>query len=254
MGDKILFKYLDAEGGLKMFTNSNLQFTNATQLNDPFDCHPALINFSNYPSEKFGDKSKIIAWLKSAKHLQLRNKTWICSLSKVYNSLLMWAYYCNHKGVCIGIDMEKADVYLSRILCNVYIGAMKYEVKYREIIKRPDYFNDDINFFLYQLTTKAKEWEHEQEVRLILMDPSPAFSKMCLPYEPIDPNFTIGWEYARAYEKIGSECFNSLYLGIGINLIERKKLVKAARNCNPDIKIYQMTQDPNAFRLKEKEL
>ena len=32
-----------------MLQNSNLQFTNATRLNDPFDCHPALFNYSNVP-------------------------------------------------------------------------------------------------------------------------------------------------------------------------------------------------------------
>ena len=44
-----LYKYLDAMGGLMMLSNSNLQFTNATRLNDPFDCHPSLMNFSNVP-------------------------------------------------------------------------------------------------------------------------------------------------------------------------------------------------------------
>lgn len=42
-----LYKYLDFTGGLMMLHYSNLQFTNATQLNDPFDCHPSLIDFSN---------------------------------------------------------------------------------------------------------------------------------------------------------------------------------------------------------------
>lgn len=31
-----LYKYLDVDGGLAMLSNSNLQFTNATKLNDPF--------------------------------------------------------------------------------------------------------------------------------------------------------------------------------------------------------------------------
>ena len=44
-----LYKYLDFTGGLMMLHYSNLQFTNATQLNDPFDCHPSLIDFSNVP-------------------------------------------------------------------------------------------------------------------------------------------------------------------------------------------------------------
>lgn len=250
----ILFKYLDADGGLKMLTNSNLQFTNAAELNDPFDCHPALINFSNVPKEKYGDNSKMEALIQSSKSLNIREKAWICSLSKVYNSLLMWAYYGNHKGVCIGIDMEKADVYLSHILCSNYIGAMKMEVQYRDIIERPDYFIDEIDYFKYQLSTKAKDWEHEQEVRLILMDPSPVFTKMGLPFKPKDPNLTIDWKVVRAYANIGRECFEALYLGIGLDMIQREKIIEAAHNCNPGIKIYQMKQDPKAFRLKEEQI
>ena len=51
MGETILYKYLDVDGGLKMLTDSNLQFTNATRFNDPFDCHPALIDFSHVPED-----------------------------------------------------------------------------------------------------------------------------------------------------------------------------------------------------------
>lgn len=44
-----LYKYLDAQGGLAILSNGNIQFTNATKLNDPFDCHPSLIDFSQVP-------------------------------------------------------------------------------------------------------------------------------------------------------------------------------------------------------------
>ena len=54
MGAVKLYKYLDFNGGLMMLHYSNLQFTNATQLNDPFDCHPSLIDFSNVPKEACG--------------------------------------------------------------------------------------------------------------------------------------------------------------------------------------------------------
>ena len=50
---KMLYKYLDAKGGLMMLQGSNLQFTNATRLNDPFDCHPALFDYSNAPTNKY---------------------------------------------------------------------------------------------------------------------------------------------------------------------------------------------------------
>ena len=46
---KTLFKYLDFKGGLAMLEHHNLQFTNATKFNDPFDCHPALFDYSNVP-------------------------------------------------------------------------------------------------------------------------------------------------------------------------------------------------------------
>lgn len=55
----ILYKYLDAKGGLEMLKHHDLQFTNATQLNDPFDCHPGLIDYSNATNreaEVFGKK------------------------------------------------------------------------------------------------------------------------------------------------------------------------------------------------------
>ena len=54
MGAVKLYKYLDYNGGRMMLHHSNLQFTNATQLNDPFDCHPALIDFSKVPENACG--------------------------------------------------------------------------------------------------------------------------------------------------------------------------------------------------------
>ena len=47
---RILYKYLDIVGAKCMIGNQNLQFTNASQLNDPFDCHQKLIDYSNVPN------------------------------------------------------------------------------------------------------------------------------------------------------------------------------------------------------------
>lgn len=49
---RILYKYLDIAGAKGMIGNKNLQFTNASQLNDPFDCHPKLIDYSNIPNTR----------------------------------------------------------------------------------------------------------------------------------------------------------------------------------------------------------
>ena len=63
-----------------------------------FDCHPALIDFSNVPEEACKNWSaKDIEWLKSGRYQKNRDKAWICSLSKIYDSMLMWAYYVNQR-------------------------------------------------------------------------------------------------------------------------------------------------------------
>ena len=254
MSETKLYKYLDSNGGLKMLEYSNLQFTNATKLNDPFDCHPALIDFSNVPKEAckawFADD---IAWLMSSKFQRNRDKAWICSLSKNHDSMLMWAYYGNHKGVCIGLDMDKAKQYLDNIQCSVFRGALEFDVQYKEVIEKPDFFHERIDYYRYQYSTKAKEWEHEQEVRLVLIEPSIAFTPMALLNDPKEGEIT-DWKEVRAYPKIGGECFDSLFLGIKIDEEKKAEIIKTALTLNPDIKIYQMEIDPKAFKLKEKQI
>ena len=72
---------------------------------------------------------------------------------------------------------------------------------------------------------------------------------MRLPFHPKE-NEIIDWKEVRAYPPIGGECFDSLYLGIKIDKEEKEKIIKVAKERNPEIKIYQMTIDPEAFRLK----
>ena len=254
MSETKLYKYLDSNGGLKMLEYCNLQFTNATKLNDPFDCHPALIDFSNVPKEACKAWSADdIAWLMSSKFKRNRDKTWICSLSKNHDSMLMWAYYGNHKGVCIGLDMDKAKQYLDNIQCSVFRGALEFDVQYKEVIEKPDFFHERIDYYRYQYSTKAKEWKHEQEVRLVLIEPSIAFTPMALLNDPKEGEIT-DWKEVRAYPKIGGECFDSLYLGIKIDEEKKAEIIKTALTLNPDINIYQMEIDPKAFKLKEKQI
>jgi len=81
---------MPSSGGLMMLHNSNLQFTNATRLNDPFDCHPALFDFSHAPEYSYNWPPKDFMVEKGKTDTEnLRNSAWICSLSKIHNSLLM---------------------------------------------------------------------------------------------------------------------------------------------------------------------
>lgn len=248
-----LYKYLDAQGGLAMLSNGNIQFTNATKLNDPFDCHPSLIDFSQVPTERarLWGKEAIID-LESNHFERNRDKTWLCSLSKNYDSLLMWSYYNCHKGVCIGIDLEKADKYLSRIVGTVILGYLKFEVKYRDVIEKPDFFKRKEDLWAYQLSTKGKVWEHEQEVRLVIVDPS-RVTPYYVPKE-FDKKEIVDYKEIRFVPKIGRECFNSVYLGVNIYDDTKTQIINTAKGQNPEIKIYQMKADANAFRLQTEQI
>lgn len=245
----ILYKYLDANGGLMMLKYHNLQFTNATRFNDPFDCHPALFDYSNVPENKrVWTGTDFVSKMEENQMENLRNSTWICSLSKVCDSLLMWAYYNNHKGVCIGLNMDAVMK-----SCNYkYFGLMfpfAEEVKYRDVHQKPDYFKDHPSW-LDLLLTKSKEWEHEHEVRIITQEPNWVRCGRTIPKE-FENEESVDWREERFYPILSPDCFELVYLGVNMLPDNKDKIIKTAKKLNSEIKIYQMIIDPDAFKLKE---
>ncbi|MBS7155184.1 MAG: DUF2971 domain-containing protein [Sanguibacteroides justesenii] len=244
----VLFKYLDIQGAKAMLNNSNIQFTNAMKLNDPFDCHPGLIDFSRVTPERakrYGWDTDIAIEFESSTFEENRERAWICCLSKVFDSILMWSYYNQHKGVCIGLDIEKVKKCILHCMPGLIVSP-DCEVMYRDIINKPDYFADSQDFFYYQMCTKAKAWEHEQEVRMFIMDPSPIFMK--LPYKPKNKD-EIDWKEVRCYPLLDGACFSAIYLGVNISKEDRGKVIECGRKLNSDIQVYQMVVNPDAFKL-----
>ena len=126
------------------------------------------------------------------------------------------------------------------------------EVNYRDINQRPDYFKT-YSTWSDLLTTKAKAWEHEQEVRLITRDPVWARAGRDIP-EELKQDELVDWKEIRHYPQLSADCFESVYLGVNILPRNKTKIVKLAKNLNPNIKIYQMTTEPEAFRLKAEQI
>lgn len=250
---RILYKYLDIDGAMCMIGNKNLQFTNASQLNDPFDCHPKLLDYSNVP------ESKLQGWIPEEwmrekgenDALNLRNDTWLCSLSKVNDSLLMWAHYCyNHKGVCIGLNIDKVMESVPPMFGEIYLAPFVIDVQYRSIIERPDGYYDAPELFKYQWKTKAKEWEYEQEVRLVMPRPSGIYAALT-PAQAKHQKETWDWREIHHYMPLKGECFESIYFGINIDEQKKQQIIRfATKELNPNIKFYQMRVDADAFRLQ----
>ena len=73
------------------------------------------------------------------KYDRLRERTWICSLSKINDSLLMWSHYANnHKGICVELNMAHVIKYLDGRYGTIVHNA-GVEVQYKNIIEKPDY-------------------------------------------------------------------------------------------------------------------
>lgn len=162
----------------------------------------------------------IIKELESDRFRRNRESAWVCCLSKFYDSLLTWSYYNSHKGVCVGLDLEKVNKYLNASFGKV-VDSYAHEVQYRDIIEKPDYFRDEKDFFNYQMCTKTKDWEQEQEVHMFIFDTASWYISL-LPNQN-DKDGPIDWKTVRAFPKIGGECFESLYLGVNIDKKEKDK-------------------------------
>ena len=77
MSATVLYKYLDIKGGLAMLEHHNLQFTNVTKFNAPFDCHPALFDYSHVPERPHNWPPSDFLSLKGENDMEnLRNSTW----------------------------------------------------------------------------------------------------------------------------------------------------------------------------------
>ena len=84
-------------------------------------------------------------------------------------------------------------------------------------------------------------------MRILLMNP--AFVQERVP-DYIKEEYVDVREF-RKLPKLTGDCFESLYLGIHIDAEKREEIIEAAQKLNPKIKIYQMTIDPEALKLKE---
>ena len=65
----------------------------------------------------------------------------------------------------------------------------------------------------------------------------------------------MGLERDTPIYAVKRDCFESIYFGINTDPNEKEKIINYARkHLNPNIKLYQMRVDENAFRLKAEDI
>ena len=122
----ILYKYIDTTGGLSMLQKEELWFRRTGFLNDPYDCYLSHECQGKYPEFSVSfDLNELTKYFG------------ICSLSETATTFLMWSYYNEHKGMCIGVNMK--DIYTS--LINHFHDKINSYLSFRKVVyknKLPD--------------------------------------------------------------------------------------------------------------------
>lgn len=196
-----VYKYLPPERA-SYFDDALLRFTPPGALNDPFECFPALIDevvkqALEYLETKVfardsvgndrGERRKMertrkkeiaqkIQALKNDPDLfaqgihdyaaeSINGRLGILSLSRRWDSSLMWSHYTNcHQGFCIGFDRNHS----------FFADSARPRSDFRPVIyshRRPTLTrmrtSPDDNKII--LSTKSKDWEYEEEERVIAL-------------------------------------------------------------------------------------
>ena len=245
MGNKILYKYLNFEGGIKSLTNLTLKYSSPKSVNDPTEFFvsdfydiselekPKIIQYFRKKygyqytgftfSEDINSKENIQEELSSF-HKILAKNFYFLSLTHLNNSLSMWYHYADKfKGIIIGYDAE-AFPHL-------------YDVKY---VKEPPKIRHncvlDDNARTKQLidilTTKSEAWSYEQEARDILY---------------MNKEDTLYEYYENGIVPIQSKFIKEIYFGTNCSKKDRKRICNICKNKQIECSFSELVLDYSKY-------
>ena len=250
-----IYKYLDLKGGITMLHNCTLLFKNPRYFNDPYDCYNGLIsfelvpdNYRSYVLQKYSslispeDMGLIINALNTTSNEQMsetyRNiliedvfsHVGLCCFSEEYENLLMWSHYSDaHKGICIGLDINKLRPYIASI------NPVLIKVKYKPDFKAAEYFVNHRQALSYCLQTKSVLWEYEKEIRIALFQ------------------LTLNENHQFLLD-MGREVITEIYLGSKIKPEAEQVITSICKEKYPMAKVSRLKLADNSFNLISEEL
>jgi len=170
----------------------------------------------------------------------LRNHIGVFSLTKVHDSLLMWAHYADaHRGVVFELD-EDNEFFKKHSLLNY---SMDFEVIYmsqrpKVYFKVKDTTTDQMLEIVKAIAyTKSIEWRYEEEVRIIKF---------------LDPQSYTGSNDGGGYHihlfEIPKDIIKNIFLGCKISSEDKKIIVELLKNYQ-NVNIVDTKVDEKHFRL-----
>lgn len=178
--NRYLYKYRPLKRLEDILLNGELRFSNPLSFNDPFDCRINVntdntveeieeyilkVNGENFGQEKAKGLARIMVsqpkeWNKLVqtnidKHIQ---SSGICCFGGNYDSILMWSHYADsHQGVCLEFDVSLDPSFF----------VVPIPINYQKNYPSYNHIRDQQELVDRLLRTKAKDWEYEEEVRIV---------------------------------------------------------------------------------------
>lgn len=188
-----LYKYQKLTAhSLASLLNETVWLSSPSAFNDPFDCAITLsreklqesldhavteiARRNGIPREQIENHDKIIEqdesayeWLRNSLRTSMQKIGVLC-LSATPYEILMWSHYAeNHKGFCVEYDFSEGT----------HLRKLAQPVRYREVVPSLSLANlpkdAKDNFLEVCIFTKAKQWEYEQEWRVIMHEGGRSF-------------------------------------------------------------------------------
>lgn len=181
---RYIYKYTSIESALLIINSSKLRFSKPSDFNDPFDCN--LTIDTNNTSEEIDNhiellriKNKLtdeeIKLVKSKFHnpeelfkitntsiKQTKEVFGITCFSKCEKNLIMWTHYSDkYMGLCMKFD----------ILADPDLFMVPFHVLYKNEYPKFNYIRNRDGLAKFLVETKSKDWEYEQEIRVMKQGP-----------------------------------------------------------------------------------
>ncbi|WP_372738870.1 DUF2971 domain-containing protein [Neptunomonas sp.] len=178
----ILYKYMSFSSAASAIQNDSIGFSCLEDLNDPFEC--AALCFES------GNGLLTSSLQQGAYRNRLSQKYGVLSLTRTPLNALLWAHYGDdHRGVVIGIDIEKAGL---NNVNECVIPAKFGEIIYTSTIPRNElpastteallavgdqatsFHVDNYDLYKNAFLYKDLSWGYEEEVRVVknVIDPN----------------------------------------------------------------------------------
>ncbi|ETT84150.1 DUF2971 domain-containing protein [Viridibacillus sp. FSL R5-0477] len=161
----------------------------------------------------------------------------IICFSEVNNNILLWSHYAeNHTGFCIEYDFKLLGP--KHVRCRmlepvIYVDDLfDATIYYLETLA--DIKNHNNLFGIYPTISKSKQWQYEQEWRLIF---------------PWGPGISLKDKERRS---LSMPTPKKLYIGARASEENKEKIIQIAKQIHTPV--YQKILDPSKFNLEEKVL